>query len=165
MPTSPGASVSTQLNLFRQTRSLSPRLRWMKRHKVVLYLSMANDPDWRCWFAAFDTGDWPGYEDAADYFAKEIAANGDRRIGEGKTEDDAILDLCLKRGVPHWTVEAIKKPPSDKGPRFALWEHLHDEHKLTLLDGELDEIIDKACACRPVRVNWTKGKEAVRNYT
>ena len=61
-----------------------------------------------------------------------------------------MLDLCVKRQVRNWTVEAHYMPPSSHGPRFVLWEHLHGEHKLTLLDSELDEIIDKACACRPI---------------
>lgn len=139
-----------QPDLFHVQRVLSPRLLWMKRHKVLLYLSMPNCPDSRCFFAAFDCGDWPGYEDAADYFAQEIARFGDSRIGEGKTEDDAICDLCEKRGVRHWTVENLPPPKLERGPRFLLWDHLHNEHKLTLLDSELDEIIAKACACRPL---------------
>ena len=39
-------------------------------------------------------------------------------------------------------------PPQDT-PRFKLWSHLQTEHKLTLLESELDEIIDKARAVAP----------------
>jgi hypothetical protein len=144
--------MSEQPDLFYVPRVLSPRLRWMKRHKVLLFLSLPDDPVLRCWFAAFDCGDWPGYEGAADYFAHEIAAHGDSRIGEGRTDDEAILDLCEKRQVRHWTLEAVRFPNSDRGPRFLLWEHLHNEHKLTLLDSELEEIIAKANACRPLPI-------------
>jgi hypothetical protein len=143
--------MSEQPDLFPVQTVLSPRLRWIKRHKVVTYQSCPEDRDTRpFWYAAFDYGDWPGYEDAGDFFAQEIAANGDMRLGIGPTEDDALLDLCAKRQVRHWTVEAHCLPASSHGPRFRLWELLHSEHKLTLLDSELDDIIDKACACRPI---------------
>lgn len=79
----------------------SPKLAWLKRHKVLTYLSMPDDPDSRCWFAAFDEGEYI-YENPADFFCQHLGENGNSRSGEGDTEDDAIAHLCRRSGLKLW---------------------------------------------------------------
>jgi len=87
-------------DLFPGTFSLSPRLEWIRAKHVTTYLSLPDDKDARLWMAGFNPDGLPPY----DFFAKETAHNGDMLIGEGQTEDEAILDLCEKTGTPHWSL-------------------------------------------------------------
>lgn len=52
--------------------------------------------------------DWwpePEYEDRANFFAAETAHNGDHRLGEGKTEDDAMAELARRSDIRLWNEE------------------------------------------------------------
>lgn len=83
---------------------LSPRLAWMRRHKVITFHSMPWSDDDSLWFATFDSGEWK-YENPADYFAQECGKWGDHRCGMGETEDEAILELCKHHDAPkHWSL-------------------------------------------------------------
>lgn len=82
----------------------SPRLAWMKRHRVLTFHSMAGYPD-ALWLAGID--DSPGgYTNAADFFCCECGTYGSSRCGEGDTEDEAIADLAQKHGLHLWNEEA-----------------------------------------------------------
>jgi len=83
---------------------LSPRLAWIRKHKVITYHSLPDEKDAAIWFATFDSGDWK-YKNPGDYFAQEWGSYGETRSGMGATEDEAILDLCKHHGAPkHWSL-------------------------------------------------------------
>jgi len=82
--------------LFPVEESLSPRLAWIRRNHVVTYRS---DVEPVCWFAG--KADAP-VTDVASWFVEETSANGDSRIGEGDTEDEAIAELARKHGMKLW---------------------------------------------------------------
>lgn len=75
----------------------SPRLAWIKRHGVVTY-HIHIDP--KVWFAGLQYMQPDLVPEG--FFFQETAANGNSRIGEGDTEDDAIQDLCQKINLPMW---------------------------------------------------------------
>lgn len=80
---------------------LSPKLAWVKRHDVVILYDKL-DP--ACWFVGLR--EWHAMaKNARDFFAKETAYNGDLRIGEGDTEEDAICDFCIKNDIAHYNIE------------------------------------------------------------
>jgi len=76
----------------------SPRLKWMKRNRVVTYHSLIEPA---VWYAGFDCREHR-YEGPCAFFAREEGANGDLRIGFGDTEDEALTALCQKTGVKLW---------------------------------------------------------------
>jgi hypothetical protein len=81
----------------------SPRLAWIKRHGIVTFHSCPSD-EWSTWMAGIQ--EWhPEKTDAADFFFEETSHNGDTRIGEGNTEDEAIAHLCRRHGVRLWNEE------------------------------------------------------------
>ena len=80
----------------------SPRLAWIKRHGVVTHCSMPGTPD-ACWFAGFR--DWWGDCSDGQFFIWETGHNGDSRMGEGETEDDAIAHLCRRHEIRLWNEE------------------------------------------------------------
>jgi hypothetical protein len=55
------------------------------------------------WFAGFQ--DWHEGLTGAEFMIAETSENGGINIGEGKTEDAAIVDLCTKCQVPLWNEE------------------------------------------------------------
>lgn len=78
----------------------SPRLRWMKRHQVVMF----HAPSSGAWYAGL--WEWyPTIRTAAEFFLKETGENGASRCGYAETEDDAIADLALKHGLKLWNEE------------------------------------------------------------
>lgn len=101
--------------LFPVVESLSPRLAWMRKHGVVTYLSLPNDPEARCWYAtlwsfAGDFTELAGCkstdsQDVGLLLLMETGRNGEQRIGEGSTEDEAIADFCNKAGLRLWNEE------------------------------------------------------------
>jgi hypothetical protein len=78
----------------------SPRLAWMKKHGVITYRSPVEPV---CWFAGFQEW-WPKLE-GVGFFAKETAHNGDIRVGEGATEDEALCQLAKWEGIKLWNEE------------------------------------------------------------
>lgn len=84
----------------------SPRLAWMKRHRVLTYHSTIKPA---VWYAGLDEANHE-FDNPCDFFAKEEAENGDRRIGFGDTEDEAIAVMCEKMHIKLWNEET-----SDKG--------------------------------------------------
>lgn len=80
----------------------SPRLAWMKRHGIITlhHRSEYVDPTW---FAGRMVW-WPGLT-GVDFFAEETALNGDSRIGQGETEDEALVALAARAGLKHWSEE------------------------------------------------------------
>lgn len=80
----------------------SPRLAWMKRHGVItLHHAPGHCP--ATWFAGFQSW-WPTLT-SDDFFATETGANGDSRIGEGDTEDEALAALASNAGLRLWNEE------------------------------------------------------------
>lgn len=94
----------TQPNLFDVPEQLSPRLAWMKKHNVITFHLTPKDPD-HVWLADFYEDDDLDIDNPAAYFASETASNGERYIGTGDTEDEAIVELCKKRRVKLWNEE------------------------------------------------------------
>lgn len=94
----------------------SPRLAWMKKHGIVTYHSLPNDPEAHCWFAGFwdFSEDFPENEDEAAnedrtgelLFLFEHGHNGDTRTGKGETEEEALVDLCSMFDLKLWNEEA-----------------------------------------------------------
>lgn len=80
--------------------SPSPKLAWMRANAITTFLSLPDDPDARLWMAGCNPDGLKPY----DFFAKELAANGNMLIGEGETEEDAIHDYCAKTGTPHYSL-------------------------------------------------------------
>lgn len=78
-----------------ETRSLSPKLRWMRDEGIITWYDNGKRDGYAAcpaqWFAGFQKW-WPG-QDGICFFAAETAENGDSRIGEGETEGDALADL------------------------------------------------------------------------
>ena len=97
------------LELFpiESVRMDSPKLAWMKRHGIItLHHRPGHCP--ATWLAGFQTW-WPDLH-GVHFFAEETAHNGDSRIGEGDTEDEALVSLLTcgearRRGILHWHQE------------------------------------------------------------
>lgn len=92
----------------------SPKLAWMKRHGVITwYDNGKRDGVQRCepeWFAAFQHW-WPG-KSGIDFFAIETAHNGDSRIGQGDSEEEALCHFLTcgearAKWLKRWNEEAI----------------------------------------------------------
>lgn len=89
-------------DLFDIPESPSPRLKWMRENKCITWNTNSHG-EWYPWLACFDVGRWK-HESTADFFFQETGCNGESNCGTGSTEDEAIIDLCLKSGVKHWSV-------------------------------------------------------------
>lgn len=88
--------------LFPVVESLSPRIAWMRRHGVITFYCAPG----RCpavWLAGFQRW-WPELG-GVDFFAQEAACNGDSRLGEGDTEEDALVALARAAGLRLWNEE------------------------------------------------------------
>ena len=79
----------------------SPRLAWMKKHGIITYRSPVEPV---CWFAGFQ--DWWPKLQGVHFFAEETANNGDMRVGEGVTEDGALVELAKYEGIKLWNEES-----------------------------------------------------------
>lgn len=77
----------------------SPRLKWMKKHNAVTFLSRVEP---FCWFAGF--ADEP-VADKAEWFCTELGKNGDTQCGVGTSEDEALVELAKKYAVKLWNEE------------------------------------------------------------
>jgi len=89
-------------SLFELPETPSPRLKWMRENKCITF-HLLPGTDGSLWMADFDRGDYT-YTTPADYFCQLCGYDDDSRIGTGETEDEAIIDLCLKSGVKHWSI-------------------------------------------------------------
>lgn len=73
----------------------SPKLAWMKRHGILTWYDSGMREGFRAcpaeWFAGFQAW-WPD-KSGIDFFAHETAHNGDSRIGEGDSEEEALANL------------------------------------------------------------------------
>jgi len=69
-------------DLFEIPESPSPKLVWLKKHRLSLNF-IEHSQDWMCCNAGYT---WQG---------------------RGKTEDEAILDYCERHGLKHWTLETL----------------------------------------------------------
>jgi len=80
----------------------SPRIAWMKRHRIVTWFNEGT-PDMIVppqWFAGYDYW-WPG-RNGEDFFAMEMVNNGCSRIGQGDTEHEALIDFAARWDLPVW---------------------------------------------------------------
>jgi hypothetical protein len=91
----------------------SPRLAWLKRHDVLTWHDDGKRDGFQVcppqWFAGF-THWWPE-KTGIDFFALETAHNGDSRIGEGDSEQEALCQLLTcgearAKGIKLWNEEA-----------------------------------------------------------
>lgn len=73
----------------------SPKLAWLKKHGIITWYDDGRRDGYAAcppqWFSGFQAW-WPG-QTGIDYFAAETAENGDSRIGEGDSEDEALANL------------------------------------------------------------------------
>lgn len=69
----------------------SPRRAWMQRHGIITCYHAPGHGIPPTWFAGFQR--WHPELSGVDFFAHETAHNGDSRIGEGDTADEALADL------------------------------------------------------------------------
>lgn len=65
-------------DLFPEATGLSPRLAWMQKYDIVT----AKNAKGR-WYAILTA----------------------ETLGEGSTEEEALVDLCLSSGIKHWNIE------------------------------------------------------------
>ncbi len=77
----------------------SPRLAWMKKHNAVTFKSVVEP---MCWFAGFSEKPLADKEDRAQWMFEELGANGNSRIGEAETEDEALAEAARIWGIPLW---------------------------------------------------------------
>lgn len=84
--------------LFPVTQSLSPKLKWMKENCVITY--RFPDGEWLAGHAPMR----PGRISIDEWFLAETSEWNDTRIGAGDSEEEAIIDLCQKRGIKHYSI-------------------------------------------------------------
>lgn len=74
--------------LFILPETLSPRLAWMRKHGITTMPPADNDQeqDWLAWRKSDEIGDLPPMD----------------KVGEGGTENDALLDLAAKLNIKDW---------------------------------------------------------------
>ena len=96
----------------------SPRLAWMKRNGIItLYHAPGHCPP--TWFAGFQVW-WPELR-GVDFFAEETAHNGDSRLGEGDSEDEALASLMTcwdarKINLKLWHAESSPNTKASNSP-------------------------------------------------
>lgn len=91
--------------------ALSPRLAWMQKHGIITF----NGKEYGCrgnWYAGFQS--WHPGQTGFVFFAKETGENGNRRVGEGDTEEDALVSLLTcwdakKQNLKLWNEEDCGK--------------------------------------------------------
>lgn len=71
--------------LFDVPEQLSPRLAWMKKHNIRINENLVSGGD--CAFSAYMSG------------------QPDCEVSYGKTEDDALQNLCIQYGLKLWFEE------------------------------------------------------------
>ena len=90
----------------------SPKLAWLKKHGVLSWYDTGKRDGFQAcppqWFAGFEHW-WPG-KTGIEFFAEETAHNGDSRIGEGGSEEEAICHLLTcgearSKGMRLWNEE------------------------------------------------------------
>lgn len=90
--------MSDELFPPREVAMDSPRLRWLRKHGLVLQhnagLTRADYEDGAC--------DWTCYVQAAMHGG----VCGDCNIGGGDTEDEACADLAKNKGLKLWNEES-----------------------------------------------------------
>src|SRR4051812_1993568 len=101
--------MSTELFRASAVAMDSPRLAWIKAHRVLTFHCLESSDEFAMWLADFDEGVY-SYENAADYFFWRCGPHttDKRSIGIGHTEDDAIAELCQKRHVKMWNEEGAR---------------------------------------------------------
>lgn len=100
----------------------SPRLAWLKRHGVITFLSLPNDPEYRLWMAGLrrwtteftDCNATPENIEPFDFFFHETGHNGDYRMGYGDTEHEAIASLAKRERIPLWNEEEFASMTAQK---------------------------------------------------
>lgn len=89
--------------LFPNTKSLSPRLQWLKRHSLIC---IAEDPA-LVGVECAETGD-----EASAYYCLRSDAEGCmqeqplEKIGKGDDPDECCIDFAKRNGLKTWHTEA-----------------------------------------------------------
>jgi hypothetical protein len=96
--------MSAELFPSEAGRQDSPRLAWVKANGILTWHDNGKrdgvevcPPQWFCGVRSW----WPT-ETGMSFFGYETGENGDSRIGEGTTEDEALADLAKKHGLKLW---------------------------------------------------------------
>jgi len=84
--------------LFSVGESMSPKLKWLRKHGLVTHFSQETlgDPDscaWTCAMAKMHPG----------FSIREGI------IGVGNTEEEACIDYAIKNDIPHYTLNINQK--------------------------------------------------------
>lgn len=84
---------------------LSPRLAWMRQHGIITMSFEEHERfgEWDRWIAGVAPG-VSGKGAIGQWFCDETGRNGETTIGVGETEDAAIIDLCEKHELVHWSL-------------------------------------------------------------
>ncbi len=87
--------VSDELFAPTEGAADSPRLAWLKRHGVITWYDNGRRDGFEVcepqWFAGFQHW-WPG-KTGINFFAHETGDNGDSRIGQGDSEQEALCNF------------------------------------------------------------------------
>lgn len=89
--------------LFDLPEQPSPRLAWMRKHGIITLHHAPGRGVPPTWFAGF--AEWWPDKHGENFFAWETAHNGDSRIGEGDTEDEALAQLAYHWDMKLWNEE------------------------------------------------------------
>lgn len=90
--------------------ALSPKLAWMQKHGIItFYKEYVLESTW---YAGFQS--WHPKDTGFTFFAKEMRDNGERRVGMGDTEEDALVSLLTcwdakKQNLKLWNEEDCGK--------------------------------------------------------
>lgn len=77
--------------LFDIPESLSPKLKWMNKHKPrISYIDDGTGYPWRAWLG--------GEDDELE----QLERHGPHTIAEGRTEDDALFQLAKLYQIEMW---------------------------------------------------------------
>ena len=78
--------------------SVSPRLAWIERHRIVTHKVESNPDTWLAGIAQ----DAQGLSGIRAWFAADKQSWDKAKVGVGDTENDALTDLAVKHGLRLW---------------------------------------------------------------
>lgn len=79
----------------------SPRLAWLKANGLlVIHHNPPHCEGQANWFCG-ELAWWPN-KTGVDWLVEEVGQNGDSRVGQGYTENEAIVTYATMHGIPLW---------------------------------------------------------------
>ena len=91
--------------LFSIPQTLSPRLKWLKKHAVHTHFDEGVTPGEECEVSGERLYPWCALTGEVQTNIADAIFAEEGRVGYGDTEDDAIYDLATKRGWRLWNEE------------------------------------------------------------